>query len=214
MPINVYLKKINLQILATLFPTAHKRYRDLNFTSIVIGIHQFPDIYLIVDNYFLIDKKHYFVKYVVTRMCLQTNRLHVTSLFSCFSSLSYLIVCQKSTTAFDSWISSSRVCDLYSRQLFSSYFWYVTFLWFVSPPLIVSWLVFRLLSRLRFIIFVPLLHMTKHISSRCQSSPSLSHFGSIDRPRVMSQLTKSGFALRIHLQSVKSYSPTCTNRSW
>lgn len=46
-----------------------------------------------------------------------------------------------------------------------------------------------------------------------QSSAALSHFASIDRPRVVSQLTKSGFALRIHLRSAKSRSPVCTHRS-
>lgn len=46
-----------------------------------------------------------------------------------------------------------------------------------------------------------------------QSSAAPSHFAPIDRPRVVSQLTKSGFALRIHLRSAKSRSPVCTHRS-
>jgi len=68
-------------------------------------------------------------------------------------------------------------------------------------------------SRLITLVFLPLLlsslHLpSKHIFSKRQSSPApvLSRFASIDRLCVVSQLTKSVFALRIHLWSMNSRS--------
>lgn len=102
---------------------------------------------------------------------------------------------------------------LHPRQLsfFPSISGNVTFLRtvrFTFPRRTVSGVFSRPLSRPRLItlVFLPLLLSSpqlpsKHIFSKRQSSPApaLSRFVSIDRLCVVSQLTKSGFALRIHL---------------
>jgi len=139
-----------------------------------------------------------------------------------------LLICLFIEVVYRFWFANFSLSRFATQSLstlafsfFSFYFCYVTFLGtvrFTYSRRPISGLFSRLLSRSGLITLVfpsssPFFRdLRRNISSKRQSSPAPSHFDSIDRSCVVSQLTKSGFGFCIHLRFAKSRLPLCTRR--
>lgn len=139
-----------------------------------------------------------------------------------------LLICLFIEVVYRFWFANFSLSRFATQSLstlafsfFSFYFCYVTFLGtvrFTYSRRPISGLFSRLLSRsgLITLVFPPsspfFRDLRRNISSKRQSSPAPSHFDSIDRSCVVSQLTKSGFGFCIHLRFAKSRLPLCTRR--